>query len=145
MAPCIILSEEWHNLPICRRLKHSFSLPRLAVLHSSPLCEDAQFGVFLLPQSCSTIKQIWNIKVLYAEMDEIMIYDTCFMKETNDKNILTCTLYPVKMSASEACKKVRHFSNMSSSVLLEITCAPTMGKHPPRVKTFWTIGPLLSP
>ena len=44
------------------------------------------------------------------------------------------------MSASDACTNVRHLRSMSSSVLLDMTCAPTMGRHPPRVNTFCITG-----
>ncbi len=54
---------------------------------------------------------------------------------------ITWTLYPVIMSASDACTKARHLRSMSSSVPLAMTCAPTMGRHPPRVNTVCTAGP----
>mmetsp|Transcript_1223 Transcript_1223/g.3094 ORF Transcript_1223/g.3094 Transcript_1223/m.3094 type:complete len:206 (-) Transcript_1223:429-1046(-) len=43
-------------------------------------------------------------------------------------------------SGSQASKKDLHFMSISTSVSLEMTCAPTIGRHPLRVKTFWTMG-----
>ena len=43
-------------------------------------------------------------------------------------------------SGSQASRKALHFISISTSVSLDMTCAPTIGKHPLRVNTFCTMG-----
>lgn len=47
-----------------------------------------------------------------------------------------CTLYPVIMSGSHACRNTLHFKSISSSVSEAMICAPTIGKHPLSVNIF---------